>query len=165
MHFCLIRHAEAEPVELASSRDDSQRALTETGLAQCQTLSLALNRMGIELGTVVTSPYLRALQTAKNLLEHWPHPLPRLVTCDHLAPGGKFKKLNRTLNSLESDVVTLVGHMPDLALYAAWLIGSKKAQITLSKAGVAWIDCETGPIKGGGILTWLVSPSWYQHLK
>jgi phosphohistidine phosphatase SixA len=57
-----------------------------------------------------------------------------------------------------------VGHQPDLSEYAAWLIGDKKAQVNLAKAGAAFIECEAGPSKGGGVLTWLITPAWCKLL-
>ena len=48
-----------------------------------------------------------------------------------------------------------------VAEYAAWLIGNKKAQLDLAKAGVAHIICPDGPRKGEGTLDWLVTPAWY----
>ncbi len=50
--------------------------------------------------------------------------------------------------------------MPDLNLYAGWLIGAKAAQIELAKAGVACIHFEEELDKGDGVLTWLITPQW-----
>ena len=161
MNFCLIRHADAVPVDPVGAINDADRPLTEKGLQQCKALAETLKRGGVVLGKVVTSPYLRARQTAEEVLKHLPAPLPEMLVCDHLVPDGKEKKLSRYLRTLEAETVTLVGHMPDLAAFAAWLIGSKKAQVAFAKAGVAWIECETGPTKGGGVLTWLLTPDWY----
>jgi phosphohistidine phosphatase len=160
MNFCLIRHADAEPVDPASGLGDEDRPLTDKGLQQCHDLAAALQRAGVELGKVVTSPYLRAKQTAEEMLKHWEGTPPELVVCEALAPGGKDKKLSRFLRGLESETVTLVGHMPELAVYAAWLVGSKKTQLTLAKAGAAFIEADTGPNKGAGILRWLITPAW-----
>jgi phosphohistidine phosphatase SixA len=52
--------------------------------------------------------------------------------------------------------------MPDLNDYAGWLIGSKKAQVDLAKAGIACVHFEDEPDKGAGVLTWLVTPQWCQ---
>jgi phosphohistidine phosphatase len=160
MKLLLIRHADAEPRE-NSEVPDEERPLTEKGQAQSRALSEALQRRGVELGKLVSSPLLRARQTAEGLLERWSDPKPELLLCNALAPEGKEKKLTRFIRGLNSDVVTLIGHMPDLAYYAGWLTGSKKAQIELAKAGVALIESEGGPGKGGGVLTWLVPPEWW----
>ena len=42
----------------------------------------------MELGKVVTSPHLRAKQTAEELLRHWPEPKPELLVCEALAAQG-----------------------------------------------------------------------------
>lgn len=161
MNFCLIRHGEARPADAASGLEDADRPLTQKGIRQCRDLAVALQRAGVELGKVVTSPLLRARQTAEELLRHWKEPVPELLVCEALAPGGKDKKLNRFLRGLESNTATLVGHMPDLAAYAAWLIGSKKTQVNLAKAGAAYIEADTGPNKGAGTLAWLITPAWF----
>ena len=51
--------------------------------------------------------------------------------------------------------------MPQLGDYAAWLIGSKKMQLDIAKAGIALITCGELPSKGLGSLQWLVTPEWY----
>ncbi len=52
--------------------------------------------------------------------------------------------------------------MPDLGLYAGWLIGSSKTQLDLAKSGVACIHFEDEPGKGAGALTWMLTPQWYK---
>jgi phosphohistidine phosphatase SixA len=98
------------------------------------------------------------------MLQHWPAPTPTLQVCDDLAPGGKPRKATRFLRNLEGTGLAVVGHMPDLAVYAAWLIGSKKAQVEMAKSGMARIRFESRPGKGQGVLAWLVTPEWYQAL-
>jgi phosphohistidine phosphatase len=119
-----------------------------------------LNGRGIRLGMVLTSPLLRARQTAEGMLREWPHPAPELRVCDELAPGGKRRKLSRFLREVGSDKVALVGHQPDLGEYAAWLIASKKAHVELAKAGVAYMICNPPLGKKDGTLVWLVTPDW-----
>jgi phosphohistidine phosphatase len=159
MDLFLIRHAEAAPLG-DGVKDDAERPLTPAGAAQCELLAKALQCLGIRLDRVATSPLLRARQTAERLLADWPAPLPQLDECDALAPGGKTRKLARYLWKKGAGSVALVGHMPDLAEHAAWLIGSKKAQLEIAKAGAAYIECEKLPAKGSGMLTWLITPSW-----
>jgi phosphohistidine phosphatase len=157
----LIRHGDAQPVDKKGVNDDADRPLTDEGKAQCKALATALERCGVRLGLIASSPLLRARQTAEELLRHWSAPAPELRVCQHLAPDSRNRKLTRFLLGLEADSVALVGHMPDLATYAAWLIGSKKVQLDVAKGGVARIECEDKPAKGAGLLTWLVTPAWY----
>jgi phosphohistidine phosphatase len=160
MDLLLIRHAEAAPLGEEGNQDDAERPLTAAGRAQCKPLAEALQRLGVRLDRIATSPLLRARQTAEELLAHWGTPLPELDLCEALAPGAKPRKLARYLWKKGAGSIALVGHMPDLAEHAAWLIGSKKAQLEIGKAGAAFIECEKLPAKGSGSLTWLVTPAW-----
>ena len=110
----------------------------------------------------MTSPLLRARQTVEALLEHWPTPHPEQLTCNALAPGGRAKKITRFLLGLNGENVGLVGHMPDLAEYAGWLIGAKKTRLEMAKAGAAFIRFDGSPDKGEGSLVWLATPEWFE---
>ena len=95
-------------------------------------------------------------------MHNWKTPLPELQLCEALAPEmGQARKVTKFLFKLTANSVALVGHMPDLAEYAAWLLGSKKVQIAIAKAGVVKIECDSVPDKGAGTLTWLITPEWY----
>jgi phosphohistidine phosphatase len=161
MDFYLIRHADAQALGEGGITEDADRPLTKAGQDQCEPLAAALVRHGVRLDHVASSPLLRARQTAEELLKHWPAPTPTLSLCDDLAPGGKPRKATRFLRGLDGAGVAVVGHMPDLAAYAAWLIGSKKAQVELAKSGVARVRFEARPGKGEGVLVWVVTPEWY----
>ena len=161
MNLYLIRHAEAADLEPGDERDDAERPLTEAGKAQCAALAAALQARHVTLNQVVTSPLLRARQTVEALLAHWPAPVPEQLTCNALAPGGKARKITRFLLGLNGENVALVGHMPDLAEYAGWLIGAKKVQLEIAKVGAAFIHFEGSPDKGEGALVWLATPEWY----
>jgi phosphohistidine phosphatase len=155
----LIRHADAKRADEDGVANDEERPLTEKGEAQARQTAAGLQRRGVKIKLLLTSPLVRARQTAEGLLRQWPAPAPELQTCDELAQGQKLKKLARVLRGLEAESVALVGHEPDLGALAAWLIGSKNAQIDLAKAGVACICCD-GFRKGAGTLQWLVTPEW-----
>lgn len=165
MDLYLIRHADAVPLGEGGVTDDAERPLTTDGRGHCRQLAAALMRFGVRCDRVATSPLLRARQTAEELLAHWTEPVPALDLCDALAPGGKPRKLARYLLKKGDGAIALVGHMPDLAEHAAWLIGSKKAQLGIAKAGVAHIECDKLPSKGTGVLTWLITPAWCSVLE
>jgi phosphohistidine phosphatase len=164
MHLYLIRHAEAVPLGENGNNNDPDRPLTAQGHDQCRSLAEALMRQGVHLDRLVTSPYLRARQTAEGLLEHLPEPHPELVECDQLIPGSKRRRLTRFLRDLEAESIAIVGHNPDLSVYLAWLLGDKNVQIELAKAGVARIEFEGRLGKSVGTLTWMVTPDWYPQL-
>jgi phosphohistidine phosphatase len=158
----LIRHADAVSVGEANVTVDEERPLSDVGEAQARTLAAGLQRQGIRIDLVLTSPLLRARQTAEGMLRQWTLPTPGIQECAALAPGGRPKKLARLLRDFEGKSVALVGHMPDLAEHAAWLVGSKKTQLDFAKAGVAYIAIADQPGKRSGTLVWLVTPEWME---
>jgi phosphohistidine phosphatase len=156
----LVRHAEAHRLGERGITADENRPLTDEGQAQTRQLGAALQRRGLRPGAVLTSPLVRARQTAEQLVSQWPAPAPEVKVCEELAPGTKRRKLARAVGGLGLEQVVLVGHQPDLGEWAGWLIGSKKAQLGLSKAGVACIRADAELAKGAGTLLWLVPPEW-----
>jgi phosphohistidine phosphatase len=163
MHLYLIRHAEAEPADEPGGVPDADRRLTEVGHAQSRAVAAGLRRRGVRLNVLVTSPLTRAQETAEDVRHESEEPEPEILVCEELAPGGRRKKVVRFLEGLQAEAVGVVGHMPDLAEFAGWLLGSRKVQLDLAKAGVACIDCPEGPGKGAGALVWLVTPEWLQE--
>lgn len=161
MNICLIRHADAVPLGEGGMEEDANRPLTEKGLTQCKTLAAAFHRHEIALGKIAVSPLLRAQQTAEEIVKHLHEPKPTIEVCQALAPDGKVRKITRFLRTLESETVAVIGHMPDLARFAGWLLGDKRMGLAFAKSGAAWIECETGPNKAEGVLCWLVTPLWY----
>src|SRR5262245_4685086 len=130
MDLYVIRHAEAQPLG-GSITDDAERPLTETGKAQSKALAQGLQRLGVKLDVILTSPLLRARQTAEEILRCWNAPKPALEVVEELVNAGKRRKLARVIRDVAKESVAIVGHQPDLAIFAAWLIGSKKAELDL----------------------------------
>jgi phosphohistidine phosphatase len=156
----LIRHAHAEKLGDDGSANDDERPLSDKGQEQSRTLGSVLQKRGIVFDKLLTSPLLRARQTADAIAQVFNSP-PPIEECRALAPGGRSKKVARFLFALDGMRLGLVGHAPDLDKWAGWLIGSKKVNIELPKAGVAYINCPEGPGKGLGTLQWLIGPEWY----
>jgi phosphohistidine phosphatase len=162
MDLYLIRHAEAVQRD-DSETDDAERPLTPAGEEQAKALGSGLRRRGIHLNLLITSPLLRARQTAEGMMLQWPGRAPELRVSDELAPKARRKKLAKFLMAQEAEAIGLVGHMPDLGEFAAWLLGSRKVYLGLAKAGVALVRCDGSPIKGNGSLIWMVTPDWLKE--
>src|SRR5262249_2462528 len=140
---------------------DAERPLSEEGQAQAKSVGAGLQKMGVHLNVLVTSPLVRARQTTEGIVRAWTAPAPEVQVNDLLAPGGKVRKPARSPRQLGWERIAVVGRQPDLGSFAAWLIGSKKAQVEIAKAGVAYIHCPEEPGKGGGSLVRLVTPEWF----
>jgi phosphohistidine phosphatase len=120
----LLRHAEA-----ADGFPDDDRPLTERGVRQAEAAGRALERLGINLDTCLTSPKLRALQTAELACA----PLGVEVTVERRLSGEPFDAQALVAGLGE---VLLVGHDPSFSLTLHTLTG---AQSRMRKGGVAGI--------------------------
>ncbi len=161
MDLYLIRHADALALGERGNTQDSERPLSEKGYAQAKLLGAWMQRKGIALDQVFTSPLLRAHQTAEGMTGSM-SPAPPMQPCPELAPGEKPKRLGKVLKRWGGERAALIGHLPDLPEFAAWLIGSKRAQLDLAKGGMASISVADEPCKAGGVLIWLVTPELLQ---
>ncbi len=121
----LLRHAEA-----AEGAPDDQRPLTERGLAQADTVGRALLQLGEIIDICLTSPKLRAVQTAERACE--PLGIPMRV---EPALAGEPVEVNRLTAGLGD--VLLVGHDPSFSLLLHDLTG---AQARMKKGGLAAVN-------------------------
>ena len=160
IHLYFIRHADAVPHGDPNFADDD-RPLTDLGKTQARALGAALAAHGINFDVILCSPLPRAQETVEGLLAGMPDAKPPVEYTAELAPGAKPRKLDREVVKHEGESIALVGHQPDLGQYVARLIGSKKANLAVAKAGVACVACEDPPGKGCGSLVWLIPPEWY----
>ncbi len=122
----LLRHAEAK-----DGTPDEQRELTAAGEEQARAVGEALVRLGIELSACVSSPKVRALQTARLACE----PQGIEVKEDRRLEGGPFDP--REVAADLGPEVLLVGHDPDFSLALHTLTG---AQVRMKKGGLAGVD-------------------------
>ena len=162
MKLILVRHAEAVAKGDNGVAKDFDRHLTENGREQSQKLATAFLAHGVSPGAIVTSPLIRARETAEPLLPLLPGPEREPVLCDYLAVGElRPKKLAKLVAELGAETVVLVGHNPDLSAYAGWLLGATETAIELEKGAAALIEFEGDVEKGAGRLGWLVTPGWF----
>jgi len=140
-----IRHAEPEPS--GGYAEDSLRPLAEKGKAVQHTMSRRLKREGLAPSKVVTSPFLRAQQTAEILASTFDIPLE---TSDALATKFNGETL---LNAIPRDTTTIfVGHAPTLAFFVNMLCGSEALTFGLSKSGTAVVTFDDDVAFGAGRL-------------
>jgi phosphohistidine phosphatase len=121
----LLRHAEAE-----DGLPDDQRPLTERGAMQADAAGRALAVLDVHLDACLTSPKLRAVQTAERACE----PLGVQVTIEPALSGEPFDV--RDLTAGLGDIL-LVGHDPSFSLLLHDLTG---AQSRMKKGGLAGIS-------------------------
>ena len=121
----LLRHAEAE-----DGLPDDERPLTERGAIHADAAGRALAVLGVHLDTCLSSPKLRAIQTAERACE----PLGIPVTIESALSGEPFDVQELTAGLGD---VLLVGHDPSFSLLLHDLTG---AQARMKKGGLAGIS-------------------------
>jgi phosphohistidine phosphatase len=124
-----LRHGEAEP---HGARPDAERRLTPRGEEQSRAAGRALAALELSFQLVVTSPRVRALDTARlacEVLGGEP------VVDDALSSGFDVRQaLELAAAAGEYRRVLFVGHNPDFAQVIGDLTG---ATIELKKGGIA----------------------------
>ncbi len=122
----LLRHGDA-----AEGSPDAERPLTEKGEEQARATGRALKELGVQLSACLTSPKVRAADTARIVCEELgvePQLEPKLS-------GGPFDP--EALAAGLGDDVLLVGHDPDFSMAVHSLTG---AQVRLKKGGLAGVE-------------------------
>jgi phosphohistidine phosphatase len=159
----LIRHGVAED-RGAAWPDDTKRPLTSDGMSRMRKATRGLARLGVALDVILTSPLVRARQTA-DVVAAGLEPHPPIVTTDALAPGASYAAIVAELEKLTRRTrVALVGHEPGVGELAARLIGSRHP-IELKKGAVCRIDLDEIPPGGPGDLRWMLTPKVLRALR
>ncbi len=153
----LVRHA------IAAERgpkypDDRLRPLTVAGAKKFAASVPGLIEMGVALDFVLTSPLVRARETA-TLLASGLKPKPALVEVEALAPGGRPQAVIEAIKtySKRHRRLALVGHEPDLGELAAKLLGAR-GMIEFKKGAVCLIEVDAATPGGPGTLRWMLTP-------
>jgi phosphohistidine phosphatase len=162
LELYLIRHG------IAAERgeqypDDSKRPLTSRGIARLKKEAKALESQGIAFDLVITSPLVRARQTADAIAESF-RTKPPVTTSDSLAPAGTPAAVIQEITKHARKArIALVGHEPNMGELAARLIGAR-TPLEFKKGAVCRIDFEVLPPKGVGQLRWFITPRMLRAL-
>lgn len=151
MLLYLLRHAEAEP----HRADDFSRTLTEKGKRQAARVGEFLSRSSLRPDLILTSPVLRAKQTAAIVARELASDDP--VEAPWLACGmNRERGLSELAGYARLESVMIVGHEPDFSVLAAHLLdlGSNHS-INISKASLTAIEMQR-LVPGAGVLKFLL---------
>jgi phosphohistidine phosphatase len=159
MHLYILRHGNAGDPEQWTG-DDQKRPLIEEGRKEMRAIARGLDWLNLKLDTLVTSPLVRAQETA-DFVRDALHP-SHYDTSELLAPGCDLRTLARLLALYpQSRELMIVGHEPDFGEIIAALIGTGlPSRIQLKKAACCCIklDRDAGDLGGKGILVWHLPP-------
>ncbi len=152
----LIRHGLAEERSEAWP-DDTKRPLTPRGLSRLKKEARGLVRLGIQFDVILTSPLVRAHQTAEALAAAF-DPRPPIVNTEGLVPGGSFQTLTADLEKQARRTrIALVGHEPGMGELASRFAGARRP-LEFKKGAICRIDVDALPPGGFGGLRWFITP-------
>ena len=121
-------------------------------------MAKGLAALGVAGDLFLTSPYVRAAQTAEIFAGELEYAKQKIRRTELLLPGAEPTQLFRELaKEKQASAVFLFGHAPQLDDVIATALGSKKHLTALKKAGVAFLELKrlSPPI---GELIWLATP-------
>jgi phosphohistidine phosphatase len=157
MLLYLVRHGIAEDAEGAKTSDE-KRQLTKEGRTKAAKAATGLKKLDCCPECIISSPLSRAYQTAEifgGILKF----KSAINLKAFLKPGAFPEGTVNYLKQSHCESVMCIGHMPDLALLASYLIsGTDTTEIGFKKAGVCCISFENGIGPGKGCLEWLLQP-------
>ena len=161
MQIYLIRHGIA--AERGTYADDTKRPLTEKGIVKTKKVAQKLIEKGITFDYLLSSPFVRAYQTAEILKNA--ELCQKILIHEPLKQGGNINVWIEWLKNHFNDEhkIALVGHEPDLTSWAEMLVyGFLREKFVLKKAGIIGLKIENNanPI-GNCELFLLTAPKWF----
>lgn len=153
----LMRHGIAIDREDPQCPPEPERPLTREGIEKTRAAARGLRALGIKPAALLTSPYLRAVQTAELAGEALGLRAFKLHRTDALLPEAEPAALFRELARLRVPEIICFGHAPNMDLLIAHALGTARTFTAMKKAGVACLDFSTFAT-GRASLLWLMTP-------
>jgi len=155
MQLYIVRHGIAIDREDPKCPPDPERFLTEEGTEKTKQVAQGVAEIASLPDLMISSPYVRAFQTAELFAKALEYPKDKIRKSDFLLPGAESLQLFRELSKdKDNSVVFLFGHAPHLDDLIATALGSKHHITALKKAGVALIELKR-LVPPAGELIWL----------
>jgi phosphohistidine phosphatase len=154
MKLILVRHAAA--TERTDGVSDDKRYLTPEGRVFFRKTARTMLKNGIDPSLILTSPLLRAVQTAEILAEALSFSGPLVVT-DELAPGFDLPALQRLFSEYRSvNELVLVGHEPDFSNLSASLL-NLPAGFNFKKGAALKLKLDPADLQKSAVFKWLAA--------
>ena len=165
MDLLIVRHAIAFERDRHRWHEDATRPLSPAGIRRARKAAAGLKELTSRPQRLLTSPLVRARQTAQILTDiaGW----PAAEEAPELSPGEPVLAVLDLLAKDRSKLTAVVGHQPDLGhLLAACLLGgSSSLPIEMKKNAVACVSFDGKPRAGHAALKWLATPRMLRALR
>jgi phosphohistidine phosphatase len=159
MDLYIIRHAIAVDEATSDYASDSERPLTDKGRKKMRQIAKALRHLGVEFDMILSSPYIRACETAEILADVFKMK-KRIVFSDNLIPLANPDLLIGEINEKHPvGSLAIVGHEPHLSALVGLLVSeNSKIEMTLKKGGVCYLSADNLHQDHRATLEWLLTP-------
>jgi phosphohistidine phosphatase len=161
MILYLVRHGIAVDRTDPKCPPEAERPLTARGVQKTRSAALGLRAMGAKPDVMITSPFVRAAQTAEIFAETLGFAVEKIRVNESLKPAGNPAEIIKEITHLRARELACFGHAPHLDLTIAHLAGARTPFTELKKAGVACFE-QSG--HGAWGLLWILTPKALRDL-
>ncbi len=163
MEIYFLRHANAGEAKFNPAKDE-QRPLDKLGVEQSHIVGRALAALRVEFDAIVSSPLLRAHQTASIVADEAGHK-EKIITDDALRPEATCDQFQQLLTRYsDKEAILMVGHNPSMTEFVSQLLLGKGSSepIDFKKGAIARVDKEGSK---PALLKWLMPPKVVRALQ
>ncbi len=167
MNLYLLRHGIAVSNDDPENMPDNDRPLSAKGIKRMRKAAKGMRRLGIPFDSVLTSPLVRARQTAEVVAQ-------ALGLGDHLEdlstliPGNSLSDLWSSLTPYQDrEHLLLVGHEPLLSTVLSYLLTHDERRsiaVDFKKGGLCRVEITALPPNKAATLHWLLTPKQLRAL-
>jgi phosphohistidine phosphatase len=162
MILYIVRHGIAVDRADPKSPPDAERPLTAKGIQKTRSAALGLEAMGVRPELLITSPFVRAAQTAEIFAEALGYAPEKIRVSETLKPNENPAEIVKELQRLKVKEAMCFGHGPHVDLWISYLAGVREPFTALKKAGVACFEHRS--VHGRWELVWYVTPKILRSL-
>ena len=163
MILYVIRHGIAVDRTDPKSPAEAERPLTAEGVRKARQAALGLDALGVKPDVFITSPYVRAAQTAEIFAEALGFPTDKIRVSEALTPAANPADIPKELSRLRVREVACFGHAPHVDLLIGELAGARRPFTELKKGGV--VCFEQTASHGRWELRWILTPKLLRRLR
>jgi phosphohistidine phosphatase len=164
MILYLVRHGIAIDREDPNCPPETERYLTRDGIKKTREAAAGIRELKIEPALMITSPYVRAMQTAEIFAEALGYSREKIRHSQALRPGGNPAEFLKEIAHLKAGEVMCFGHAPHMDQLIAAAVGARGVFTALKKAGVATLEFESSGA-GKATLNWIVTPKILRQIE
>ena len=141
---------------------EAERPLTARGVQKTRSAALGLRTLSVKPDVLITSPYVRAAQTAEIMAEALGYPPEKIRVSEALKPNENPSTILNEIFRLRAKEVMLCGHAPHVDHLISQLAGARGTFTAMKKAGMACFEQAGG--HGRWELLWYLTPKALREL-